>query len=293
MVIVRLAGGLGNQMFQYALGRCLASVRGAGLHLDHSFLEDRTPRPDFAPREYALGVFDLQPSRAPTSSVKQLERAKPALADRVRYRILGAPVPYYRYPHVRERSHAFDPRIFDAPRVCLLDGYWQSEKYFAAAADEVRHDFRQAVPEGPIAERIRATNSVAIHVRRGDYVTIPRTNALHGTLPPGYYFEAIRLVTAKTAEPRFFVFSDDIGWCREQLAADVRLEFVSGETPDPARDLALMRRCRHQIIANSSLSWWAAWLNDDPEKIVVAPRRWFRDDAIPTGDVIPAGWLRL
>ena len=141
---------------------------------------------------------------------------------------------------------------------------------------------------------IEEEQSVAIHLRRGDYVHDPVINAYHGVCGPDYYRTAVREVQRRVPEVRWFLFTDEPDWVAEHLDLGVPFELVSGNViADTAQELWLMSRCRHQVIANSSFSWWAAWLGEQKGKVVVAPRRWFVDPTVDTGDLIPEGWIRI
>ena len=143
-------------------------------------------------------------------------------------------------------------------------------------------------------QRIRATTAVAVHVRRGDYVSEPSTHAVHGTCALDYYERAAQLIAAQSEHPHFFVFTDDPAWARAHLQLPFPSTLVSETVGErDCEDLRLMSRCQHFIIANSSFSWWGAWLGSHPGKVVVAPQRWFATDVHDTRDIVPPGWTRL
>lgn len=281
-VTVRLLGGLGNQMFQYAAGRTLAQRHGAKLLLDPSYIGFE------AHRRYALDALcvDVKVSRRRRvpNWIFERERLDHALV-RLRF---GARIE-------RERTHAYDEHFDRAPANSYLLGYRQVERYFEPVADRLREEFRprsMGAAANDAAERIAGTRgSVAVHVRRGDYVSNLTTNDLFGVLDEDYYARAAALITARTGADRFFVFSDDIDWCRENLRLAGETAFVSGGTA-AHEDLHLMRLCEHKIIANSSFSWWAAWLGESAASVIVAPRVWFANFAGDTSQQVPARWLR-
>lgn len=299
MIIVRLMGGMGNQMFQYALGRALARRRGAELKLDLSFLLDRTPRANFTFRDYDLDIFNLKPEFAKgTESYVDNQVSKrgrlAAFAHRLKARLWP-----YRYRVVQEQYYHFDPAILDTPDQSYLIGFWQTPKYFEESEAEIRREFSfkrdLSGPAKEVSRKIRAVNSVCVNVRRADYVTNPEANKFHGVCGVDYYHRAEQMMAVKTEEPHFFIFSDDIAWCEKNLAFDGPMTFVSH---DCAGDkfgfyLQLMRQCRHFIIPNSSFAWWAAWMNNDTNKIVIAPRNWFVDRSINTSDLTPTNWIRI
>jgi hypothetical protein len=291
MIVTRLMGGLGNQMFQYAAGRSLARRLDTELLIDRTWLEGEGL---FAtPRHYELDAFHLRARSATPKLVSKLEQRSESTLNRLR-RKLGL-VPSVTVLH--ERSHAFDTRFDTVSGDVLLVGYWQSEKYFAECANEIRAELE--LEEAPsqrnreLIEKVGATNSLSLHVRRGDYVSHEATGRFHGLMPVSYYLEAVELVTEQAGRAEIFVFSDDIDWCKRELAIPGHKLHYVDHNARGSEDLRLMSSCRHHILANSSFSWWGAWLNPDPEKIVVAPVRWFRDGSIDTSDLLPDGWLRL
>jgi|SRR5208337_704280 len=169
-----------------------------------------------------------------------------------------------------------------------LNGYFQSEKYFADYAKQIRKDFTlknlRELPIDPTAM------SVGIHVRRGDYVTDPATNRYHGLCDLDYYRRSMKFIEDRVGHCRFYLFSDDPQWARENLPG----ELISGNGLTDQEELIAMSRTRHQVIANSSFSWWAAWLNPRLDKIVVAPEKWFAAPEVPdTRDLLPHEWVTL
>jgi hypothetical protein len=180
-----------------------------------------------------------------------------------------------------------------------LEGYWQSSKYFADWEQLVRSHFTLRTPTNALNKdwlaRINDVAAISIHVRRGDYVSNARTAEVHGSCEPEYYVRGARFLAEQMAvKPEYFLFSDDIGWARENIKLPHTTHYVEHNGPnDDYEDLRLMSSCRHHIIANSTFSWWAAWLNPSQEKCVVAPKRWFRDPDMDDGDLIPAGWVRM
>jgi len=198
---------------------------------------------------------------------------------------------------VRERHFQFDPSVLDLPDGVYLDGYWQSPRYFSDVQPVIRgaFSFDRKVSEQnrALAARISDADSVSIHVRRGDYTSVRSLN-YHGVCSMEYYRSAVRTMASKIRNPVFYVFSDDPAWVKENCSFCRPMIVVEHPGQEQAyTDMWLMSLCKHHIIANSSFSWWAAWLSANPEKIVIAPRQWFRDPNIKTDDLIPAAWLRL
>jgi hypothetical protein len=290
IVVVRLNGGLGNQLFQYAAARRLALVSGLRLKLDLGALGRRLHL--HTNRSYRLGHLQIVEDFASPADVSRLKRSSVASLfeelTRRRHR-----------RHVRERHFHFDPDILEIRSEVYLAGYWQSEKYFADIAPTIRAEV--SVREAPTGENLRLLelieggDSVGIHVRRGDYVTNLKSRRLHGNCcPPDYYRAGMEEIGRRARDPRFFVFSDDIPWARENLRIDGPTWFVDHNGPDEDyQDLRLLSRCRHHIIANSSFSWWGAWLGAHDDQIVVAPRRWFASGKRRTHDLCPARWLKM
>jgi hypothetical protein len=294
-VIVRLIGGLGNQMFQYAMGRALSLRSGAALKLDLSGFAT------YSKRRYELEAFPICATPATETELAHVAggtEPRFKLVDRIR-RHLRDPagrslsVSIYREPHFH-----FDPTVVSKPVPIYLDGYWQSEKYFSSCAAALRTEFRPLAPLEPenaaVAARIDAVNAVSLHVRRTDYINEAEINRFHGTCSLEYYQRAVAYVGSLVEAPHLFVFSDDHQWARDNLRFGMPMTIVASNTPDRGyRDMQLMARCRHHIIANSSFSWWGAWLNPSADKIVVAPSRWFNASTNDTRDLLPASWVRL
>jgi Glycosyl transferase family 11 len=288
MIIVRLCGGLGNQLFQYAAGRRLASVRSAELVLDLGWYT-RTPSSD-TPRVYELGYYPIK---------ARLTTPTEALWSRLHEgRLLRRlPILPRRWRHWSEKTFEFDARVLDLPDNTYLDGYWQSHRYFEEIADSIRTELSPiknfGTQDEKVASLIAAGNAVSVHVRRGDYVNHQAALQNHGLCSIEYYKAAVAKVLLHVDQPHFFVFSDDPVWTRENLPLPGLATFVDHNGPATAfQDLRLMSLCDHQITANSSFSWWGAWLNSRPNKIVVTPQQWFADQR-NTQSLRPDNWIRL
>jgi hypothetical protein len=292
MILSRIIGGLGNQMFQYAAGRALSLRRGQPLRLDISDFKGYGLHQGFElPR-----VFTCELEIATEQDVRDFlgwrgSRFGRKFSFRPKFRILhGGSL-------VVEPHFQYWPGISEVSRNAYLTGYWQSEKYFSDVAEIIRADFafreQLSRPNVLLAERVRHSMAVSLHVRRGDYLTDPSANAAHGLCSLEYYRSAIEHIAARVANPEFFIFSDDIAWARSNLDIPFPRHFVDhNQGAESYNDMHLMSLCRHHIIANSSFSWWGAWLNARQDKIVVAPRKWFaKTDSIE--HLLPAGWLAL
>lgn len=291
MITVRLIGGLGNQMFQYAAARRLAFTRNVAIELDISGFRDYRLHQGFRLKHLSLPNNVFLRSQDKTNTV--VARTAEWLA---RHGL--AVLPGYRRHIVKERHFHFDPAVLDLGDDVYLDGYWQSPKYFADIEDVIRAEFKVRDPltgrNLEVARRIGNCASVSLHVRRGDYVSNPTTNLFHGTCSPEYYKAAEEEVRSRHGDVQLFVFSDDPDWADANLCFRSPAHVVRHNGPEgDYEDLRLMSLCQHHIIANSTFSWWAAWLCEYPQKTVVAPRNWFRESGHRADDLIPQGWMRL
>jgi len=204
--------------------------------------------------------------------------------------------PYYKKLIIRERYFHFDPQIIRKYNYAIFDGYWQSEKYFIDIKNIITEELSLKKKyideiEKNLINKIKNNNSVSIHIRRGDYVNDKTTNLHHGTCPLDYYHRAIKIILANNKKSIFFIFSDDIDWVKKNLKLLHPSFFISGNKD--YEDLFLMSLCKHNIIANSSFSWWAAWLNNNPNKTVAAPKKWFNNPHQNTKDLIPKPWIKI
>jgi glycosyl transferase family 11 len=281
VIIVRLMGGLGNQLFQYAAARRLAHDAGQPLKLDISGY-DADPL-----RAFALRPFNVRQDIASRAEIDRL-KASGGLLRRLR--------PSRTW--VRERTpYTFDPRVVEPREDVYLDGYWANEEYFRSIEPVIREEFTvRTQPDAAneaAAGAIRSVASVCVHVRRGDYVTDSHTSAFHGLAPLEYYRTAAARVAAAVGRPHFFVFSDDPEWVRQNLRFEHPTTYVRHNGDRDYEDLRLMALCRHHIIANSSFSWWGAWLGQSPGQQVFAPARWLTQPEIDTTEATPARWIRL
>lgn len=290
MIIVKLAGGLGNQLFQYALGRALAVRWSTELVLDATAFEGRDDS-----RRYSLGHFNIRAGQAGPRELRRVRRHRRGLG-----RVFSAATNLWRdIAEIREQRFAFDATVLEVGDDIYLEGYWQSEKYFRDVrpllVEEVTLRRELSRDNAGFARQIETTeNAVSLHIRRGDYVTDPKVRSIHDVCTLDYYRRCVDAVCRRISHPHLFVFSDDIPWARGNLSTRWPTTFVEneGDTRD-YEELMLMSRCAHHIIANSSFSWWAAWLNDSSEKAVFAPDRWFRPGTLDAPDICPIDWERI
>lgn len=295
MIIVRLKGGLGNQLFQYAFGRKIAHLHNTALKLDTTTF---TISSSATPRAYRLDNYNITGTVASPEEIRQIEQGRGQGRGYLLSKISDLLTPMRRRTYVRERRHTFDPEILTVPDNVYLDGYWQTEKYFKDIQEILRREITLREEPDTVnrqtAEQIHAGHAVNIHVRRGDYVSDPTTQQFHGCCSLDYYNRAISLIVEKVDNPSFFVFSDDLKWTEENLVIPGEKTFVSHNGPEKEYwDLWLMRQCRHHIIANSSFSWWGAWLGEDDEKMVIAPRRWALSESFDSRDIVPDTWIKI
>lgn len=292
MVIAKIIGGLGNQMFQYALGFALAKKNNTNLKLDISeFAKYKLHR-------YSLNNFNIHEEIATQSEIALLKDfTYPPIIKKIR-KIIGLSILKHNPCHIKEVEFNFNPQILELTDNIYLEGYWQSEKYFIDILDLIKQDFTVKTKlEGLnllTYNKINSTNSISIHIRRGDYVTNQKTNQFHGTCSIDYYKMAANKISERIDNPVFFIFSDDPEWVKNNLNLEKPMEFVTHNNSEKNyEDLRLMSRCQHNIIANSTFSWWGAWLNTNPKKIVIAPDRWFTDPKMNTEDLLPKSWIKI
>lgn len=292
MIISHVIGGLGNQMFQYAVGRALSLKKRVPLRLDVRAFEGYALHSG-----YELDrVFNISAQFASDADCRRVMgwRAPPIVRRALQQKKLS----FLRGSNFAvEPDFSYWPAIASVPDDCYLQGYWQSENYFQHYAPTIRADFSFRIPANPsnleLANIISECNAVSLHVRRGDYASDPATLATHGLCTLDYYRQAIQYVSERVAEPVFFVFSDDAAWAQKNISIEFPCHFVTqNRGSESYNDMRLMTLCRHHIIANSSFSWWGAWLNAKPEKIVVAPKKWFVNNN-SVSDLFPSDWIIL
>lgn len=293
MIIAKLNGGLGNQMFQYANGKALALKLNTKLLLDISEFSVNQHHQGFELSRIFDGPFDV-------ASKKDIKRVIGTLSYVNYQRVLQ------RLPNIfLKRSYVYEPcfsywdGIADISDNSYLVGYWQSEKYFQNYASQIASNFTFSLPLSGfneiIGNQIRdiEITPISIHVRRGDYISNQRASIHHGVCSLEYYNAAISYFSKKFLNVHFFIFSDDPVWVKENFKLNFPCTFISHNQGESSYiDMRLMSMCNHHIIANSSFSWWGAWLNRHAEKRVIAPKEWFRAN-LNTQDLLPSNWIRL
>jgi hypothetical protein len=285
MIEAVLNGRLGNWLFQYAAARALALKTGTEVELNLSrYMSWRDPRTAAVTK--ALGFFKLDATYTRVSADTKRTLARLGLHER--------------RENFTEAAWGYDPRFAALGAATRLTGYFQSPRYWEGFETELRSELApRRLPEDPVLSRTLAglndSTAVSVHVRRGDYLTTER--ALHGVCTADYYAQAIREMRSRVEDARFFVFSDDVAWCRDHFKdPDMRVVDVPSSAREPALDLHLMSLCSHHVISNSTYSWWGAWLDARPAAIVCTPERWFNDprmSALAMRDTVPAKWIRI
>lgn len=293
-IVMRLTGGLGNQLFQYATGRYLALVNHCPLYLDKAIFQT-----------YALHRYSLQPYRLQATVLDdrigiRYARILPekSLSTQIRGRLDHLFFFWQFMPMFLEKSMAFDPAVLQVKPPHYLSGYWQSPHYFESVRERLLDELTVQEPATglnlEIAQRMSSSDAISLHVRRGDYVTDINANRTHGTCSPAYYQKSLEHLLPQCSQPQVFVFSDDIAWAREHIRLPVPTTYLDHNGPDKNyEDLRLMSLCKHNITANSSFSWWGAWLGRHQDKIVCCPSNWFADPTRSSSDLVPDSWVKL
>lgn len=293
MIISNIIGGLGNQMFQYAFGRMLSLSLGVPLKLDVSDFTGYTRHNGFELDR----LFNIAAMRANNNDVRTVLGWQSA--DKVRRLVARKQMCFLRRKTMIVEPHFhFWPQALDIPDNRYIVGHWQTEKYFCGVAEHIRSDFafKTALTDKnkDLSHQIKSCNSISLHVRRGDYVSDPKTLVTNGVCPTQYYNKAIKLIVQNVDNPNFFIFSDDSDWVRQNMELRVPCFFVDHNNGlESYNDMRLMSLCQHNIIANSSFSWWGAWLNQNSEKMVVSPKQWFANPSLDPSDLIPDDWYKI
>jgi hypothetical protein len=285
MVRVNIYGGLGNQMFQYAFGKSLAISKKADLSIDSSIFDN------YELRNFQLDKFNVDYKRLPVNKMSVYN-----ISNKYKLHTLKILDKYLRViPKMffEKKLWVFDDSVFNSESF-LFVGYWQSFKYFENIRDVLLKEFtlRYSLETTnlDVLYRIQSSNSVSLHIRRGDYV-VKKSKQQSDVCPIGYYEEAIKIINNKIINPCFFIFSDDIEWVKLNLNVEfLNCEFVYDNGNNPECDLELMKNCQNNIIANSTFSWWGAWLNNNIDKTVIVPKIWMY--GLPVSkDLVPTDWI--
>lgn len=302
MVIVKLLGGFSNQLFQYAVGRHLAYLNKDVLKLDIELF-----RGEFKDI-YRLNKLNIIESIATLDEIHHLKNLDTSSFLIRGSRKIGIPSPYNKKSHHREKllnPYVFNPRILNLKGDIYLEGWLQNEKYFKNVRHIILNDYQ--LKNGlrdqnmECLYRIKKTESVSLHIRRGEYVV----NKHFDVLPLEYYYKAIDYIKLNTGNPDIFIFTDDPDWVLNNFKNIKEYNLVSSNSDKASfyhtqydyEDLCLMKHCKHHIIANSTFSWWGAWLSDNPNKIIIAPQKWFANSVAQrnyeNGSFIPKEWMKI
>jgi hypothetical protein len=290
MIIIKIQGGLGNQMFQFALGQNLLEKTKEQVKFDLSGLD--TPKEE-TKRFFELDKFDI---KIPTASVSDVnfftQEKKHPILTKIK-RLFGIKVPSYIID-----THSFNKEVFRITGDAYLDGYWQTEKYFPNDKEVVRKAFVPHFPLSKIANEIADkidNSSVSIHIRRGDYITNKKVANVIGSCGLSYYKKALSMATENFTNPKIFVFTDDIDWVKENLKTYNSIFFISEKDNglEDWEEIILMSKCKRHVLSNSSFSWWGAWLDSREDKMVIAPKQWFKNPKFENKDITPSSWIQI
>ncbi len=277
-------GGLGNQMFQYSAGLSAAERLGTELKMDLSWF-DSLEEVD-TPRFYELDNFNLKQEFINKNDfVLKNDGFKNRIIN-IRKKQLDLYI---------EPQFNYSDKFLKIKNNTYIEGYFQTEKYFNGIRDDVIDSFtlknKASVKSAKIINQIKNSDSVSLHVRRGDYVSNKNANKFHGLIGEAYYKKAIALINKKIKNPKYFIFSDEIEWVKNSFDLPKNSVYIT-HNKSGIEDLRIMIECKHNIIANSSFSWWGAWLGQEKDKAVIAPKQWFLDSNTNISDVIPERWMR-
>lgn len=291
MIIIRLKGGMGNQLFQYAFGLSLAKKLNTSLRLDLSSLLDRS-KGNFVYRNYDLSIFNVKATFLTSPSVlEKVYRLKSSLITKMVRQSINKGRHF-----VKEVDFHYQQELVDqATTNSIYEGWFQSERYFDDVKGLLRKQFTFKAPLLPRSQSlfhyIQSSNSICLNVRRTDFLKVDNLN----TTNKEYFLKAAEYLAQKIENPVFFIFSDDVKWCEENIVLNHPAKIVDHKHKGIkfGNYLQLMSHCKHFIIPNSSFAWWAVWMNQYEGKMVVAPKNWFNDPSIETNDLVPKNWIRL
>ena len=300
MVIVKLKGGLGNQMFQYAYARAIAEKNAVHVKLDATYYFNREYRAVDVPRYYLLNHFNIALDLATPEEVASFRTLPRRVYWKIKTKLFG-----------HANAYTFFPKDLKVKDWRYQEGYWQSEKYFLPITSSIRKELSLKDTWGTEAQKIvneidtvqkQGQMAISLHVRRSDYLSIKANFNFFGVCDITYYERAWKSLTeameakqkgsSDTSHIHVFVFSDDIAWAKENISFPATMHFVSRPGIEDYEELSLMSLCNHHIIANSTFSWWGAWLNTKQDKIIVAPKQWVAQK-VDTSDALPESWIKV
>lgn len=282
MIITRIKGGLGNQMFQYAIARRISLDQNCDFKLDITdYNADNF-------RKFGLKNFNIVENIATSEEVKKLKYP---------YGFLSKMWRFFSFKILRIHNVGFNASVLQRHKDLYLDGYWQSYKYYENIRKKLQEDFSLKIPlteeKQRLVEEIRNCNAVSLHIRRGDYVSDKNASKIFNVCTMEYFESGAEYIGSKVASPIFYIFSDDANWVKENLKINFPTVYVADYGLKDFEELYLMSCCKHNVIANSSFSWWGAWLNNNPDKIVVCPKKWVNNNSVKMGDLVPDNWVRV
>lgn len=285
MIVIEASGGLGNQMFQYALYKKLESMN-KDVAMDTSFFRSKQNL-----RELEIGVFGVQ-YRSITDKEAAFIRGygyQDTIIDKIKYKLKPSRMEEY-----ADTIESFQPEVLNRDNV-YLRGYWQSEKYFKDIREIILQEFcfpvniRDRFKD--MCAQMQTENSVSIHIRRSDYLEEKNAKVYGNICTEKYYENAVAYIEKHINNPRYYIFTDDLEWARDYFKDDKYRIVDTNRGKDSYADMYLMSQCRHNIIANSSFSWWGAWLNQNTEKKVLAPKKWFHNHE--KEEIVCEDWIRI
>ena len=290
MIIVRVTGGLGNQMFQYAMYKSLEK-KGKLVKLDSkSFYETKKEHNGYELER----IFDIKPNKPTKEDLEKFDENNISTLFKIKRKLFGDKKFVY-----DTKEYVFNKDVYKLKN-SYLNGYWQSIKYFEEIENDIKKDFRfknQLDNKNlEILNEIENSNSISIHIRRGDYMSPENYNMYGCIATPTYYKKAIKVIEEKVENPTFFVFSNDMDWVKKNIQINSRVFYIDINSGNGSyKDMQLMSNCKHNIIANSSFSWWGAWLNENKNKIVIAPKKWINREDVDSNkiELFCEGWTLL
>lgn len=282
MIITRIKGGLGNQMFQYAIARKIS------LKYSDSFKLDITDYGSDNFRKFGLNNFNIISVVASDEEVSKIKYP---------YGFLSKIIRFFVFRILKIYNIGYVPSVLRKHKNIYLDGYWQSYIYYEDIIDILRQDFLLKVPlseeKQKLEETIKKCTSVSLHIRRGDYVSDKKANKIFNVCNLDYFKSAAEYIGTKVSNPVFYIFSDDAEWVKSNFKISFPTFYVSDYGLKDFEELWFMTCCKHNIIANSSFSWWGAWLNKNAEKIVICPKKWVNNNTVNMNNLVPDSWVRM
>lgn len=293
MITVEIKGGIGNQLFQYAFARSLAIELNDEIELDKSWYYWNSLLKKNTKRSFVLNSLNTR-----NVNITQ-KRLRYAFARTInKFKVVDFPFTFNKTRYIVEQKFGYDPNVYKADyENKYFIGFWQSYKYFSnirrILLSEIKPNFVLSPDSISLIKSARSTDSIAVHFRRGDYLINSKTRKFHGICSLDYYKNALDFISKNIRNPLFFVFSDDIKWVKGNFHFNSATIYIdSNYKVSDLESLWIMKNCKHFVIANSTFSWWGAWLSTNDHKIVVAPKKWFNND-VDTSDLIPKDWIRI